>query len=114
SRTLREHGYTPGEVRDRMRGEPTVTAIDYGTGAATDASDIAALLGIDASDHPDSALRPNRIRVVVGDDYTPPLSSSLNETTTTSTVSGSYHKSGTATATEPTRHLRNSYAVFCA
>jgi len=102
SRTLREHGYTPGEVRDRMRGEPTVTAIDYGTGAATDASDIAALLGIDASDHPDSALRPNRIRVVVGDDYTPPLSSSLNETTTTSTVSGSYHKSGTATSTEPT------------
>ncbi|EUA23208.1 cpsA domain protein [Mycobacterium xenopi 4042] len=34
SRILREHGYTPGEVRDRVRGEPTVTAIDYGAGAA--------------------------------------------------------------------------------
>jgi LCP family protein required for cell wall assembly len=102
ARTLREHGYTPGEIRDRARGEPTATAIDYGSGADSDAHDIAELLGIEAADHMDSALRPNRIRVVIGDDYAPPSSSFLNETTTSSTAAGSYHKSRAATSTEPT------------
>jgi hypothetical protein len=40
---------------------------------------------------------------VIGDDYVLPSSSSLSdETTTSSTVSGSYYKSHAATSTEPT------------
>ncbi|ORB17849.1 LCP family protein [Mycobacterium noviomagense] len=102
SRTLRQHGYTAGQVRDRARGEPTDTTLTYGAGAATDAHTVAELLGIDAPDHADKTLSPNRIRVILGDDYTLPSSSPSDETTTSSTLSGSYYKSHAATSTEPT------------
>ncbi|WP_375485878.1 LCP family protein [uncultured Mycobacterium sp.] len=102
SRILRQHGYTAGQVRDRTRGEPTDTTVAYGAGAATDAHTVAELLGIDAPDHPDTTLGPNRIRIVLGDDYVLPSSSLSDETTTSSTVSGSYYKSHTTTtSTEP-------------
>ncbi|BBZ11939.1 hypothetical protein MBRA_21340 [Mycobacterium branderi] len=100
SKTLTQKGYTAGTVRDREYGEPSSTTIDYGSGAKTDAQAIAALLGIDAAEHSDSALSADQVQIFVGDDYSVP---SQDETTTASTVAGSYHGSHTTTSsTEPT------------
>src|SRR4051794_36253840 len=52
ARTLKHDGYTTGAVRDRVRGEPTSTTIEYAPGADTDAREVAGLLGIDARDKP--------------------------------------------------------------
>ena len=97
SRTLKHDGYTTGQVRDRVSGEPTATAIEYGAGANADARNVARLLGIDAPDRPDSAVKPRYIEVIVDNGYSLP---SQNDTSTTSTVSGSYQQSRTTTTTE--------------
>ena len=99
SRTLTKDGYTAGKVRDREYGEPTATTVDYGNGAKTDAQAIAALLGVDAAQHADPTLTPDRIQVIIGDDYSLP---SQDETATAATVPGAYHSSRTTSSTEPT------------
>jgi LCP family protein required for cell wall assembly len=100
SRTLKHDGYTTGQVRDRASGEPTATAINYGSGADADARSVAALLGIEAPDRSDSAVKPGHIEVIVDNDYSLP---SQDETTTTSTAASPYHQSRTTTSTtEPT------------
>lgn len=100
SKTLSQKGYTAGTVRDREYGEPSSTTVDYGSGAKTDAQAIATLLGIDLAEHSDSTLNADQVQIFVGDDYSVP---SQDETTTASTVAGSYHGSHTTTSsTEPT------------
>lgn len=98
SRSLTKHGYTAGSVRDREYGESTSTTVDYGTGAKTEAQSIAALLGIGVAEQPDRTLSPDRVQVIVGDDYSLP---SQDETSTASTVSSAYRNSHTS-STEPT------------
>jgi LCP family protein required for cell wall assembly len=98
SRTLKKDGYTPGAVRDRISGEPTTTTVTYGTGAASDAHNVATLLGIDVPDKPDAKLKGGHVEVIVDTNYSMP---SQDESTAPSNASGSYHHSHTH-ATEPT------------
>jgi LCP family protein required for cell wall assembly len=72
SRALSSRGYTAGQVRNPFTGEPTTTGIDYGSGAATDAQNLATLLGIDAPPRLDATQEPGHIRVTFGADYTLP------------------------------------------
>jgi LCP family protein required for cell wall assembly len=72
SRTLSQRGYTAGQVRGPLTGESTATAIHYGPGAATDAQNLAQMLGIDAPPRLDATQEPGHIRVVLGADYTVP------------------------------------------
>ncbi|MDI3313606.1 MAG: LCP family protein [Mycobacterium sp.] len=102
SRTLKKNGYTTGQVRDRRSGEPTATTIEYGAGADADARAVAALLGIDTPERPDSAVKPRHVVVVVDDDYALPSSlPSPDADSTASTGSGTRHQQR-ATTTEPT------------
>ena len=71
---LTGRGFTAGEIRDPLAGEPTVTALYYGPGAQADAHNIAGLLKIDTAENTDYTLAPNHIRVVLGSGYTPPES----------------------------------------
>ncbi|MBI3213006.1 MAG: LCP family protein [Mycobacterium sp.] len=86
SKTLTSRGFTAGAVRDPYWGEPTVTAVDYGTGAETDAKGIADLLGIDSAGQADATVADNHVRVVLGDDFIMPTSEMLSGYTTSSTV----------------------------
>jgi hypothetical protein len=99
SHTLRQHGYTIGEVRDRTAADPSTMAVAYGPGMATDAQNLARVLGIDVSAHQGAAVKAGHIEVVVDDNYSAP---SEAETTTTSKTSSSYYGSSAATSTEPT------------
>jgi LCP family protein required for cell wall assembly len=105
SRTLKKDGYTTGTVRDRVRGEPTTTTIEYAPGAETDARNLAALLGIDAPNRPNPKLKFGHVEVIVDDNYSAPSqdesSTSLSESTTTPTRTGARHPSSTE-STEPT------------
>jgi LCP family protein required for cell wall assembly len=112
ARTLKQDGYTTGAIRDRVRGEPTATTIEYAPGAETDARNLATLLGLDAPDKPNRTLEFGHVEVIVDDNYTVP--SSQDESTTSeeestypsaSSLSGGYgsHYSSTTTdSTEPT------------
>jgi hypothetical protein len=100
SRTLKKDGYTAGAVRDRFSGEPSTTTVEYGPGAESDARTVATLLGIDASDRPNSKLKARHVKVVVDSNYS---MASQDESTTTSSAASSYRQSnGYATSTEPT------------
>ncbi len=108
ARTLKKDGYSTGAIRDRVRGEPTATTIEYAPGAEADARNLATLLGIDALDKPNRALEFGHIEVVVDDNYSAPSqddSSSQDESGSASSLSGdygySYHQSSTDT-TDPT------------
>ncbi len=98
SHTLRQHGYTIGEVRDRTAGDPATMAVAYGPGVATDAQNLATVLGIDAPAQQDSAVKSGHIEVVVDDNYS---ASSQDETSTTTTTTTTKSYYGT-TSTEPT------------
>ena len=98
SRTLKQHGYTIGEVRDRTAADPTTMAVAYGPGMATDAQNLARLLGIDVPAQQVSAVKAGHIEVVVDDNYSA-SSQDDTSTTTTTTTSKSYY--GT-TSTLPT------------
>jgi LCP family protein required for cell wall assembly len=67
SHTLKQHGYTIGVVRDRTAGDPSTMAVAYGPGTATDAQNLATVLGIDAPAQQDSAVKAGHIVVVVDD-----------------------------------------------
>jgi LCP family protein required for cell wall assembly len=100
ARALRNDGYTTGAIRDRVRGEPTATTIEYAPGAETDARNLATRLGIDAPDTPNRSLEFGHIEVVVDDNYSvPPSQDDSTETTSASSLSGSYgyHQSDTET-----------------
>ncbi len=110
ARTLKKDGYTTGAIRDRVRGEPTATTIEYGPGAETDARSVASLLGIDAPDKPNRTLQFGHVEVIIDDNYSVPSqdespSTSSDESPSASSLSGSYgyHQSSTDTdTTEPT------------
>ena len=88
SRTLRQRGYTIGEVRDRTAADPSTMAVAYGPGTATDAENLASLLGFDAPAQQNSAVKAGHIEVVVDDNYSaPPQDESATTTTTTTTKS---------------------------
>jgi LCP family protein required for cell wall assembly len=72
SQWLTQQGYPAGEVRNAQPGDPTTTAIDYGTGADTDAAALAKLLDVASSVRADSALPSGHVRVVLGPDYALP------------------------------------------
>jgi LytR_cpsA_psr family/LytR cell envelope-related transcriptional attenuator len=93
ARTLKKDGYTTGAIRDRVRGEPTATTIEYAPGAETDARSLATLLGIDAPEKPNRNLEFGHIEVVVDDNYSAPSqddSSSQDESGSASSLSGGY------------------------
>jgi LCP family protein required for cell wall assembly len=99
SRTLKQHGYTIGEVRDRSTGDPSTLAVAYGPGMQTDAQNLASALGIDVAVQQGSAVRAGHIEVVVDDNYSAP--SQDDETSTTTTTSKSYY--GTSALPTPDR-----------
>ncbi|MCV7330814.1 LCP family protein [Mycobacterium cookii] len=85
ARTLKHDGYTTGSVRDRVKGEPSTTTIEYAPGAESDAKEVASMLGIDPPDHPNRTLQYGHVEVIVDDNFSAP---SQDESTTPSTVSG--------------------------
>ncbi len=107
ARTLKHDGYTTGSVRDRVKGEPSSTTIEYAPGADADAKEVASLLGIDPPEHSNRTLQYGHVQVIVDDNFSAP---SQDESTTPSTVSGFSgswgnwdYKSGTQTeTTDPT------------
>lgn len=108
ARTLKHDGYTTGSVRDRVRGEPTSTTIEYGPGADSDAKEVASLLGIDAPGKPNRTLQYGHVEVVVDDNFSVPTQDeSMSETTTESTPPPDLYgkhgwKSSMTTSTDPT------------
>ena len=104
ARALKKDGYTTGAVRDRVRGEPSSTTIEYAPGAESDARNVATLLGIDAPDKPNRSLEYGHVEVVVDAKYSMP---STDDSTSTSSSASSlsdgygYHESSTD-STEPT------------
>src|ERR1700748_3631356 len=105
ARTLKHDGYSTGSVRDRVKGEPTPTTIESGPGADSDAREVASLLGIDAPDKPNRTLQYGHVEVVVDDNFSVPAQDeSSTESTTPSTIYGSYgwKSSVTTDTTEPT------------
>ncbi|MCW2652337.1 MAG: hypothetical protein JWR32_3313 [Mycobacterium sp.] len=106
SHGLTQRGYTKGEVRNPLTGEPRQTAIGYGSGAATDAQNLAALLGIDVPPRLDSTQEPGHIRVVLGNDYTLPSSLGTSDSTTDSATDSatavSANSAGSDGSSDPT------------
>jgi LCP family protein required for cell wall assembly len=105
ARTLKHGGYTTGAIRDRVKGEPTSTTIEYAPGADSDAHEVASLLGIDTPDKPNRTLQYGHIEVVVDDSFTVPAQDeSSTESTSPTSIYGSYGwQSGmTTTSTDPT------------
>ena len=72
SKQLKQRGYTIGQTRNSIAGESTGTTVDYGTGAGTDASDLASIVGISATPQADSAVAPGHVRVTLGRGYVEP------------------------------------------
>jgi LCP family protein required for cell wall assembly len=72
SQWLSQRGFTAGDVRNPLAGEPTTTAVDYGAGADTDATTVANLLGVAATAHAAPALAAGHVRVILGRDYVLP------------------------------------------
>jgi LCP family protein required for cell wall assembly len=109
ARTLKKDGYTTGAIRDRVRGEPNTTTIEYAPGAESDARNLATLLGIDAPDKANHTLAYGHVEVVVDDNFSVPTqddstSSSQDDSPSASSLSGSYGYQQTTTtdSTEPT------------
>jgi hypothetical protein len=104
ARALKKDGYTTGAIRDRVRGEPTATTIEYAPGAESDARTVATLLGIEAPDKANRTLQFGHVEVIVDDNFSAP---SHDESTSTSASASSlsdgygYQQSSTET-TEPT------------
>jgi LCP family protein required for cell wall assembly len=116
ARALKKDGYTTGAIRDRVRGEPTATTIEYAPGAENDARTVATLLGIDAPDKPNRTLEFGHVEVIVDGNFSAPsqdesttsdgsTSSDDSTSSSASSLSGTYgyHQSRTSTdTTEPT------------
>ena len=100
SQALTQHGYAAGQVRNPSTGEPADTAIDYGSSAATDAQQLARLLGINTPPRLDATQEPAHIRVTLGPDYTPPTG--LAQSEATADALGARPDGGDAATTTPT------------
>jgi LCP family protein required for cell wall assembly len=106
ARSLKKDGYTTGSIRDRVRGEPNTTTIEYAPGAESDARNLATLLGIDAPDKPNRTLQFGHIEVIVDDNYSAP--SSQDDSTSTSSSASSlsdgygYSSQSSTQSTDPT------------
>ena len=83
SQALTRRAYPAGQIRNAAPGEPTASVIDYGTGAATDAQNLAALLAITASSRPDSTIAAGHVRVTLGADYAMPATLESDSPATT-------------------------------
>jgi LCP family protein required for cell wall assembly len=91
ARTLKHDGYTTGAVRDRVRGEPTSTTIEYAPGADADAREVASLLGIDAPGKPNRTLQYGHIQIVIDDNFSIPSQDEPSaEADSPTTTYGSY------------------------
>jgi hypothetical protein len=102
ARALKKDGYTTGAIRDRIRGEPTKTTIEYAPGAESDARNVATLLGIDAPDKPKRSLEFGHVEVVVDDNYSAP-SQDESTSSSASSLSDSYgYKQSSTESTEST------------
>ncbi|MBV9089773.1 MAG: LCP family protein [Mycobacteriaceae bacterium] len=96
SQELTRRGYTKGEVRNPLTGEPRETGIDYGSDASTDAQNIATLLGIDVAPKLDSGQEPGHIRVILGSDYALPSSFGTSDPTAATAAGVSANSAGIA------------------
>src|SRR6202007_2595216 len=107
SHALKKHGYTVGQARDHKSGEPSATAIQYGSGAETDARNVATVLGMDGPIQPDNDLPPGHIRVTVDTNYAMPpvddttMDDETSTTTTTSNKASTYGGHGYGSTTVP-------------
>jgi hypothetical protein len=72
SQWLGKRGYSAGQVRNSLPGEPAATAVGYGGDAEVDAAAVASMLGVTASPKADSDLAGGHVRVVLGPDYVLP------------------------------------------
>jgi LCP family protein required for cell wall assembly len=91
ARTLKHDGSTTGTVRDRVRGEPTSTTIEYAPGSDADAREVAGLLGIDPTDKPNRTLQCGHSQIVVDDNFSVPSpDESSTESVSPTTTYGSY------------------------
>ena len=110
SRSLKKSGYTAGQIRDRNSGEPTNSEIRYGTGADTDARNLAKLLGMQAPSQPDPDIKAGHIQLTVDTNFSMPPqdettmddSSSTSSTTTTTSKSSTHWGYGYSTPTYAT------------
>jgi LCP family protein required for cell wall assembly len=66
SQWLSQRGYTAGQIRNPLAGEPTATGVDYGSDSDHDAAAITTLLGITTTPDADPALTVRHVRVVLG------------------------------------------------
>jgi LCP family protein required for cell wall assembly len=104
ARTLKHDGYTTGAVRDRVRGEPTSTTIEYAPGADADAREVAGLLGIDAPGKPNRTLQYGHIQIVIDDNFSVPAqdeSGAESDSPTTTYGSYGWQSSKTTDTTSP-------------
>ncbi len=106
ARTLKHDGYTTGLVRDRVKGEPTSTTIEYGPGADSDAREWQACwASTPRQGQPHAAVRSRpggSRRHLLGPHPDESLSESSTESTTPSTLYGTYGwKSNMTTTTDP-------------
>src|ERR1700744_1752827 len=86
ARALKRDGYTTGAIRDRVRGDPTATTIEYAPGAESDARTVATLLGIEAPNKANRTLQFGHVEVIVDDNFSAP---SQDESTSTSASASS-------------------------
>ncbi|MGA8546483.1 MAG: LCP family protein [Mycobacterium sp.] len=101
ARALKKGGYSTGAVRDRVRGEPTATSIEYAPGAESDARNVATLLGIDAPDKPNRKLEYGHIEVVVDDNYSAPSQDESTSSSASSLSDGYGYSRSSTESTEP-------------
>lgn len=104
SQQLKQRGHTIGQTRNPIPGESTSTAVDYGTGAESDASGVASMLGISATPQADSTVAPGHVRVTLGEDYVEPTTDYASNQTSNGTPSGTRSSlaGGDTTSVNPT------------
>jgi LCP family protein required for cell wall assembly len=102
ARALKKDGYTTGAIRDRVRGDPTATTIEYAPGAETDARTVATLLGIDAPDKPNRSLEFGHVEVVVDANYSAPSQDESTSSSASSLSDGYGYQQSSTDSTEPT------------
>ncbi len=93
SQLLKQRGYSIGQTRNRIAGESTSTAVEYGIGAETDADDVASILGISATPQADSTIAPDHVRVTLGEDYVEPTTDYAASESSIGTSSGTMSSS---------------------
>jgi LCP family protein required for cell wall assembly len=101
SDVLSRRGYSTGQVRNAIAGEPATTTIDYGAGAGTDAQKVARLLGVDSSAQANSAVAAGHIRVILGEGYV--LPAALDQLGSAPAAANFTDNTNSGTSSEPTQ-----------